>query len=111
MKSLIWIVIICSALVFWSRHRPRLARDDASLNQTQVIEYSSPDDMLFKLKQARTGQKVQLRSVAHGGNLVDTGIACNDNEGFVKYMEHRRAEADRLTREINAEVARLRLEP
>ncbi len=112
MKKVIFLILLLlAAIVFWKGYDFKKSILPHVESDTVVIEYTDDKDLLTKLREVKTGRKVELRDKGQGPRYVDTGISCNDEAAKAAYMEKFKKETEELNDAINTELKRIQQIP
>lgn len=134
-KTIFFVLLVLVVIVIWKGeeiipldlqknfldiiHNAKESISPPSTNDTLVIEFTGPEDLLAKLREVETGRKIELREKdVQSTRYVNTGISCNDEAAKAAYlekrkkeMEQRQKELDELNKQINAELKRIQQTP
>jgi hypothetical protein len=105
-KAIFWIVLLVCVIAVWKGYYPKEALSSFFEGDTVVVEYTDDQSLLAKLKEVKTGKKVDMRPMSYE-KTVDTGIACNDEVGQAAYIERKKREDEQLKIDIEAELKRI----
>ncbi len=105
-KAVFWIVVLVCVIAVWKGYYPKEALSSFFEGDTVVVEYTDQQDLLAKLKEVKTGKKVDLRPMSYT-KTVDTGIACNDEAGKAAYLERKKREEEQVKNDIAVELDRI----
>jgi len=105
MKKLIIIAALVSLFIEWHKHA---GASNGSLfgKDPVVITFTTNEELIGKLRQVRTGQKIDLQPIVTV-QPVSKGIRCSDAAERAAYAEEMNRKQDEEHHIIVAELARI----
>jgi hypothetical protein len=109
------LIVIAAGWVLLAFHNHRAAvgtllesnRTESGLSETVVVTYNDSEELIGKLRELKTGQKLDLQYVGGPPEFVSTGISCSDIVAKAAFKQKNEQELEEQVRAINAELARI----
>jgi hypothetical protein len=115
MKILMIALVLLGLYLVWPERRSsnKSGESNASSSslsegstETLAITFDTNKELIQKLRQVRMGQKIEMKP-NHPGQLVNTGIQCNDAESKAAYLKKMNEQLTEENRLIKAELDRI----
>ena len=117
LRNIVTVAIALCLLILWHNHGAAIKatfegnHSGAGGSGSLVVTYSTPEELLAKLRPLKTGQKIDLQYVGGPTQLVNTGIKCSDQVAKAAFQERFQKDADEKALAIDAELARIQGAP
>jgi hypothetical protein len=111
MKTLIYVLLVIGGIVLWQKHTTSAAHSSRGAGHetgsgTVVITYHDNAEFIQKLRQVKTGQRVESRCLMDGVPVA-TGLSCSDTVGVAAYKAQMDRQLEEENRQIETEFRRI----
>lgn len=109
MRFLLFLVVMAALFVVWKRQCPAdldSASHRGDSREEAVITYTSNADLISKLRQVRSGTRIDLKFTG-STEPVSTGISCSNHAAIAAYQEQMERQLQIERQFIDAEMARI----
>jgi hypothetical protein len=105
MKYALWLIAALVAFQLWQKFAPNVPAI-GSEQKVMVIEASTTEELLAKLRRVKAGTPVEVRFES-AVQTINTGIRCSDHAAKAAYIAQQQREHEREQQLINAELKRI----